>query len=645
VLGIDLRQFDFIARPSSSSYVYDADGNQVTGFKGAHIYLGVDTLAPLAELGQAVLLDLAAQRGHGAIMLSKAGHMLRRSLFDPSMHGNPSGLIYCSPATFEGGAYQERPVTVNRGVPMPLAQLVGQIDRAQADIEWATLEETVRPRADRVRTEYVNTKSAAMGLEPSDLERHLESRTLPATWVLTRDNGEQIPLWQIMLDAPKYHQSTGWRDPLEPEYGVGKAKVFVSHGRVTVTSFAHGGDTDGGPLRYAAYFDLEGFRAAVEAEPQRWTEFAGFTRREDEAGMIDIVRELVEDIGTKAEVRTTLRGKREEQGTLEAMSEADAWRRAYAVLKNGARTRFLELGPLARGHGIKTMSSATFDLVHGRDFKFTPTPPSKFAVDRGLVRAYTDIVVKPPKYLGRTVPVVPGMLNIWRPGPRLTPTKAEPMLWLKLVRHLVPDELERNTLLDWLAFQLQNPGVKSNWQVVLYSEIQGVGKDTMVEPLRWGMGRHNVRDVSPLQLESQFNQWLADGPTLVIMQELDAGTGSGSRRRMENMLKPYCAAPPNVLDLNIKGQPQVAVDNTFGLLVFTNKHDLFDLEQGDRRWLMIECTKEKLDEHFFRELWAWYQTGGMRQVCERSCGSAPSTRMTSSRTRSATMNWSSTITY
>jgi hypothetical protein len=53
---------------------------------------------------------------------------------------------------------------------------------------------------------------------------------------------EQFTIAEV-LDDPERFQAMGWvfRDPLEPDYGEDKAKVFVENDIVTIHSFAHGG--------------------------------------------------------------------------------------------------------------------------------------------------------------------------------------------------------------------------------------------------------------------------------------------------------------------------------------------------------------------------------------------------------------------
>ena len=164
-------------------------------------------------------------------------------------------------------------------------------------------------------------------------------------------------------------------------------------------------------------------------------------------------------------------------------------------------------------------------------------------------------------------------------------------------------------LLDWLAFALQFPGVKCNWQVLIKS-VEGTGKDTLVAPLRWAMGLHNFKEVETKDLLSNFNSYLMGCPSMLVIEELDAAHKGECRTR----LKPLAASPPHMLSVNIKHEQPVEVSNTCAVLVFTNESHPFSLAHDDRRWLFLEANNIKKGAAFFNHLWAWYYAGGMEAV-------------------------------
>src|SRR5262245_35834343 len=83
------------------------------------------------------------------------------------------------------------------------------------------------------------------------------------------------------------------------------------------------------------------------------------------------------------------------------------------------------------------------------------------------------------------------------------PKKAMP--WLAHVRTVYPDEQDTYEFIGFCAHAVQKPGEKVNHALVMASRWQGIGKDTLLEPVRHGVGLRNFQEVSPKQLMGRFN--------------------------------------------------------------------------------------------------------------------------------------------
>lgn len=72
---------------------------------------------------------------------------------------------------------------------------------------------------------------------------------------------------------------------------------------------------------------------------------------------------------------------------------------------------------------------------------------------------------------------------------------------------MIPDEQERQILIEWLAFQVQNPGVKIRWSVVLCGKHQQTGKSTIGHFMRKVLGEDNVKSPSNERLHEIYTDW------------------------------------------------------------------------------------------------------------------------------------------
>ena len=83
------------------------------------------------------------------------------------------------------------------------------------------------------------------------------------------------------------------------------------------------------------------------------------------------------------------------------------------------------------------------------------------------------------------------------------PHAAQP--WIDHLRLVYPDSAEH--ILDWFAHRVQRPGEKVNHALVL-GGAQGIGKDSLIAPVRYAVGPWNCQEVSPSQVVGRFNGFL-----------------------------------------------------------------------------------------------------------------------------------------
>jgi hypothetical protein len=160
---------------------------------------------------------------------------------------------------------------------------------------------------------------------------------------------------------------------------------------------------------------------------------------------------------------------------------------------------------------------------------------------------------------------------------------------------------------------VQRPHEKINHALVLGGK-QGIGKDTMLEPVKHAIGSWNFAEVSPLNLLGNFNGFLKS----VVLRVSEArNLGDVDRFKFYDHSKTLIAAPPDVLRVNEKNLREHYVPNVTGVIITTNHktHGLF-LPADDRRHFVAwsELDKQDFPDTYWNALWGWYQTGGLGHV-------------------------------
>jgi hypothetical protein len=198
--------------------------------------------------------------------------------------------------------------------------------------------------------------------------------------------------------------------------------------------------------------------------------------------------------------------------------------------------------------------------------------------------------------------------NRWR-NARPNPTAGDASPWLAHVERMVPNEDEREHLLNVLAYKVQNPAVKIN-HAVLVGGQPGSGKDTMLAPFFWAIGGDSKTNCSLVRNEEITSQWgYALECEVLEIAELRQSEAR-DRRALENALKPIIAAPPEFLQINRKGLHPYMAPNRVLVVAFTNERAAISIPTNDRRWFCLWSDAGRLPEADARRLWTWYKHGG-----------------------------------
>jgi hypothetical protein len=107
-------------------------------------------------------------------------------------------------------------------------------------------------------------------------------------------------------------------------------------------------------------------------------------------------------------------------------------------------------------------------------------------------------------------------------------------------------------IIRWLAHRVQRPGEKINHALV-FGGSQGIGKDTMLEPIKRAVGPWNFVEVSPQHMLGRFNGFLKS--TILRVSEA-RDLGDIDRFQFYDHTKSYIAAPPDVLRVDEKNQSE-----------------------------------------------------------------------------------------
>ena len=262
----------------------------------------------------------------------------------------------------------------------------------------------------------------------------------------------------------------------------------------------------------------------------------------------------------------------------------------------------------SKGQAVLNETTGEPKTIRPSDWLARNAPVEQMTWAPGLPQLIRDRLVGDGGWIDRKGVTV---LNLYRPPrpPRGDAAKAGP--WIKHVTNVYPDEAGH--IIGFLAHRVQRPEEKINHGLVLGGS-PGIGKDTMLEPVKLAVGPWNFAEASPQQMLGRFNGFLKS----VVLRISEAkDMGEVDRFKFYAHMKTYLAAPPDVLRVDEKNLREHSVFNICGVIMTTNhKTDGIYLPADDRRHFVAWSDKTIGDftEAYWNNLWKWYEREGFGHV-------------------------------
>jgi hypothetical protein len=253
-----------------------------------------------------------------------------------------------------------------------------------------------------------------------------------------------------------------------------------------------------------------------------------------------------------------------------------------------------------------------------RDESTPMVKPSEYALNKLLVPTFQDYAYNPALPNDKMF-VVHGtkLLNTYNPtypSPDWTRAKEAGELLQKHLSNLIAEPEYRRMLLDFMAYQVQAPGRKVRYAVLIQS-VEGAGKTFLAEVMKAVLGAEHVKMIDGASIKSGWNEW-SFGSQLVVLEEVKvSGT---SKYEIMNSLKPLITNDDISINERFRNTRQVA--NISNYMIFSNHHDALALTPGDRRYFVIKSPLQSkaqvlaLGDDYFPPLYAMLRDhpGAMR---------------------------------
>ena len=171
------------------------------------------------------------------------------------------------------------------------------------------------------------------------------------------------------------------------------------------------------------------------------------------------------------------------------------------------------------------------------------------------------------------------LLNTWK-GFAVEPKPGDVQPWLDHLAHVVPEANYRKALLWWIAFTIQQPHVKVNWQPIILG-VSGAGKDALFRPIATMLGSA-YKAIGNRDIKGDYDDGLYQTKLLHISE------AKGLNGHAIEFYKRITAKEASTTQLlNIKGKAQVIQQNICNVLVITNNLDAMKFSKDERRAFVL----------------------------------------------------------
>lgn len=192
-----------------------------------------------------------------------------------------------------------------------------------------------------------------------------------------------------------------------------------------------------------------------------------------------------------------------------------------------------------------------------------------------------------------------------------------PDMWINHVKFLFPDPVEHEHFFDFAAHMIQKPHEKINHGIVIAGK-QGIGKDTMLLPLRYGVGEWNVAEIDPDAITRQYNPYVKS--VMLMINEVRPLDGEHKSSNFYNQLKPLLAAPPEMLPMEMKYANVIYVRNLAHVILTTNDLLTMYIPPEDRRLFVMNSpipdpkVTPVFAPEYFENMYEYLMNGGIDAV-------------------------------
>ena len=175
-------------------------------------------------------------------------------------------------------------------------------------------------------------------------------------------------------------------------------------------------------------------------------------------------------------------------------------------------------------------------------------------------------------------------------------------LFLKLVEHVIPDEIVREFFLDFICYHYQYPGEKIRFAFILQTNEFQIGKGSIWYGIKNTLG-DNVKKVDIEESLDKAKQFLTDRQ-LVLIDEMKSKGDWDEREEILNKFKLFITEEEHS-SRKLYVDYETIKDSCTNFMFFTNYKDAIVLPENETRYAVYHSRAKRMDDEFYSKYHEW----------------------------------------
>jgi hypothetical protein len=193
-------------------------------------------------------------------------------------------------------------------------------------------------------------------------------------------------------------------------------------------------------------------------------------------------------------------------------------------------------------------------------------------------------------------------INKYRPHDLEPEYDQDVSLFLKLVEHVIPDEIVREFFLDFICYHYQYPGEKIRFAFILQTSEFQIGKGSIWYGIKNTLG-DNVKKVDIEESLDKAKQFLTDRQ-LVLIDEMKSKGDWDEREEILNKFKLFITEEEHS-SRKLYVDYETIKDSCTNFMFFTNYKDAIVLPENETRYAVYHSKAQRMDDEFYSKYHEW----------------------------------------